>query len=80
MGKKSRGTRKRAPGAARKTPQKTARVEMVRFGPKNYVLGGLGLLLIVFGFVTLAAGSITLAPILLVLGYCVVVPVAILVK
>jgi len=80
MGKKSRGTKKRATGAARRPVQKTARLEMVRFGPKNYVLGGLGLLLIVFGFITLAAGSITLAPILLVLGYCVVVPIAILIK
>jgi hypothetical protein len=37
----------------------------------------LALAVIVIGYLTLAAGSITLAPILLVLGYCVLVPVAI---
>jgi len=35
---------------------------------------------IVVGFITLASGSITLAPILLVLGYCVLIPVGLLVK
>jgi hypothetical protein len=33
---------------------------------------------IVIGYLVLATGSITLAPILLVLGYCVLVPVAII--
>jgi hypothetical protein len=80
MGKKSRGSKKRTPRASNGPARKTARLQTVKFGPKNYVLGGLGLLSIVFGFITLAAGSITLAPILLVLGYCVIVPVAILIK
>jgi len=34
----------------------------------------------VAGFIFLSRGSITLAPILLVLGYCVMVPVAIIYK
>jgi hypothetical protein len=36
------------------------------------------LIVIVAGFADLAAGGTTVAPILLVLGYCVLVPVAIL--
>ena len=39
---------------------------------------GIALLVIVGGFVDLSRGGITLGPILLVLGYCVLVPVAIL--
>ncbi|MGQ0766254.1 MAG: hypothetical protein ACT4OZ_11370 [Gemmatimonadota bacterium] len=41
---------------------------------------GLASLAIVAGFVDLWRGGITLAPILLVLGYCVLVPLAILKK
>ncbi|MFQ5906395.1 MAG: hypothetical protein ACE5JA_07465 [bacterium] len=79
MGRKSRAKERRRKNAKRPV-QKKARLQMVRLGPKNYALGCLGLFFIVFGFITLARGSITLAPILLVLGYCVVVPAAILIK
>jgi hypothetical protein len=48
-------------------------------GARNLVVIACGLALIVFGFMSLAAGSITLAPILLVAGYCVVIPVGIMV-
>lgn len=50
------------------------------FGMKNYVFFGLGLAVIIVGYITLAAGSITLAPVLLVLGYCVLIPVSILIR
>ncbi len=50
------------------------------FTRKNYLLFAVGLLVIVIGYVTLGYGSITLAPILLVLGYCVIIPVAIIVN
>ena len=43
----------------------------------NLILFAVALAVIVAGYLALAAGSITLAPILLVLGYCVLVPVAI---
>ena len=33
---------------------------------------------IVIGYITLAQGSISLAPILLVLGYCILVPIALI--
>ncbi len=39
---------------------------------------GIALLTIVAGFADLARGGITIGPILLVLGYCVLVPIAIL--
>ena len=48
------------------------------FTRRNYVLFGAALLTIAAGFLTLAGGSITLAPILLVIGYLVLVPLAIL--
>ena len=51
---------------------------------RNYLLFGLGLVVIVIGYFFLSKGpwdsfwSLTLAPILLVVGYCVVIPIAIL--
>jgi hypothetical protein len=39
---------------------------------------GLAVAVIVAGFIDLARGGITVAPILLVIGYCVLVPIAIL--
>ena len=48
-------------------------------GVRNLVIIACGLALVVFGFMSLAAGSITLAPILLVAGYCVVIPVGLIV-
>jgi hypothetical protein len=49
-------------------------------GRKNYILMGAGLATIVAGFIALAGGSMTLAPLLLVLGYCVVIPVGLLLR
>ena len=48
-------------------------------GRKNLVVIACGVVLIALGFVSLAKGSITLAPILLVAGYCVVIPLGLLV-
>ena len=45
---------------------------------RNLIVIGLGVVLIVLGFVSLASGSITLAPLLLVAGYCVVVPIGLI--
>ncbi len=53
---------------------------MIDLKKKNYAIMGAGIVTIVAGFITLASGSITLAPILLVLGYCVLIPVGLLVK
>ena len=50
------------------------------YGTKNYYLFAAAMLAIIIGFFTLAKGSITLAPILLVLGYCVLLPMALIMK
>ncbi len=50
------------------------------FGTRNYILFAIGILVIVVGYISLSAGSITLAPILLVLGYCVLIPLAIIIR
>lgn len=50
------------------------------FTKKNYVLFAIGIFVIVIGYITLGYGSITLAPILLVLGYCVIIPIAIIIN
>jgi len=56
------------------------------FGPRNYIFLGIGLVIILLGYLALMQGpvnsfwSLTLAPILLVLGYCVIIPIGILLK
>lgn len=50
------------------------------FGKTNMILFAFGLLSVILGFITLASGSEMLAPILLVLGYCVIIPVSIIWK
>jgi hypothetical protein len=45
---------------------------------RSITLWGVALLVIIAGFADLARGGTTLAPILLVIGYCVLVPIAIL--
>lgn len=49
-------------------------------GPLNYGLMGGGLLSILVGFALLAARDISLAPFLLVLGFCVLIPAGLLVE
>ena len=44
----------------------------------RWKLFGLGMAAIVLGYVLLAINNITVAPVLLVLGYCVLVPLAFL--
>ena len=50
------------------------------FTKANYWTLFLGLVVIVIGYIALRRGSITLAPILLVLGYCVIIPIGILLR
>ncbi|MGB9719926.1 MAG: hypothetical protein ACPL28_00380 [bacterium] len=52
----------------------------VKFTKKNYLFFGAGLISLIIGFVLLRGGDITLAPILLVLGYLVFFPLGILLK
>jgi hypothetical protein len=63
---------------------KTGRVihprDEVTLTRKNWTLFGVALGVIVAGYIALALGSITLAPLLLVAGYCVLIPWAILAR
>jgi len=63
-----------------KKGKETHSIDKWPFGPKNYGVFSLGIIAIILGYVFLSKGSITLAPILLVLGYCVIIPVAIMLK
>lgn len=53
---------------------------------KNYMIIGLGIVLIIIGYILMAANSVdgflptVIAPILLVAGYCVIIPLGILIK
>ena len=46
---------------------------------RNLIVLIVGVVLVGVGFIYLARGSITLAPLLLVAGYCVVIPVGIMI-
>lgn len=46
----------------------------------NYILFAVGLIIITAGWFLLRAGHISISPIMLILGYCVVIPVAIILK
>lgn len=82
---KGSDARKRAgkPPAEPRKPMVDAprRAEVIQgpvFTRKNYTLLAIALGVIVLGFVVLAMGDITMAPILIVAGYLVLVPLAIL--
>jgi len=64
----------------KKRAKEGRRLPNVSFTKKNYLLLILAIMVIAAGFITLSLGSITLAPILLVVGYCVLVPLALLIK
>lgn len=51
-----------------------------RWGMANTVLMAAAVVVLVVGYVSLAKGSITLAPALLVTGYCVLIPASLLVR
>lgn len=63
-----------------RTPPTTAapREGALRFSARNWVLLLLGLASVVAGYVSLAGGSTVLAPLLLVLGYVVLIPLGII--
>ena len=67
---------RRGPGPRPAEPQN---VELP-FGKKNFILFGLAAVAILGGYLALSKGSITLAPILLLTGYLVLIPWGILAK
>jgi len=68
-----------------KKPAQKAHIR-IALTKKNYMIIGLGIALIIFGYILMAANSVdgflptVLAPILLVAGYCVAIPFGILFK
>ncbi len=70
----------------RKEPQKRrlSKEDILPLGKENFRIIGIGLLVIVVGYLAMLEGSVegflplVLAPILLVAGYCVIVPIGIM--
>jgi hypothetical protein len=66
--------------------RRTQKDEKLPLAKENFVIIGIGLVVILIGYLALANGPIegflplVLAPILLVLGYCVIIPLGILYK
>ncbi len=66
------------------TPKRKPVLESLPFTKTNYQILGVGLVVIVLGYVALAqppwdsAMALNVAPILLVLGYCILIPLGIL--
>ncbi|MGE0160149.1 MAG: hypothetical protein AB7T31_12130 [Gemmatimonadales bacterium] len=58
--------------------KETAQAPALRFTTENAVLGAAGVVCLALGYWLLARGSITAAPILLVLAYVVLLPLAII--
>ncbi|MCA9744088.1 MAG: hypothetical protein H6695_00800 [Deferribacteres bacterium] len=56
------------------------------FSRQNYIIFAVGVLLILIGYLALAQGpydsfsSMSIAPVLLVIGYCIVIPIAIMLR
>lgn len=62
----------------RRRTTKTPRPPSLRWSPINYALMGAGILVLAAGFLLLAQGSIVAAPLLLALGFVVLIPVGII--
>ncbi len=54
------------------------RTTSLQFSHVNLVLGGAGVVALLVGYWLLSQGSVTLAPLLLVLGYVVLLPLALI--
>jgi uncharacterized membrane protein HdeD (DUF308 family) len=68
--------------AKQKAKKKTR--QAIPFGRENYIIFLIGILVVVLGYIFLAQGpadsfwSLTLAPILLVISYCIIIPISII--
>jgi hypothetical protein len=60
------------------TMQSSGPQSRLQFGPMNLALLGGGVLAVGGGYALLAQGSTTAAPVLLVLGYCVLLPLGLI--
>lgn len=72
--------------AAQKVRQKAKKKsrEVISFSRENVIIFLIGILIIILGYIFLAQGpadsfwSLTLAPILLVISYCIIIPISII--
>jgi len=78
VGKKKK--KKMIKEAKKQTKKITATEEILSFNKKNYSLFAAGIISIIIGYLFLSKGSITVAPILLVLGYVILIPISIIIK
>ena len=61
--------------SGRRSARRAPEVDLgFQWGMLNSILLAAGVFVLVGGYLALAGGSITLAPVLLVLGYCVLLP------
>ncbi|MBC8214661.1 MAG: DUF3098 domain-containing protein [Candidatus Marinimicrobia bacterium] len=69
-----------------KKTQETNLFQSWSFTKVNYLLFGIGILTIIIGYIVMITGettsfqSVKLAPVILVVGYCVIIPTSILYK
>ncbi|MBI4723120.1 MAG: hypothetical protein HY769_09050 [Candidatus Stahlbacteria bacterium] len=80
MEKLERSRNPARPAPAVNPAGKNPKAYLISLKPKNWLFIGIGVIFIVVGFLLLAKGSMTLAPILLVLGFCVLIPLGIILK
>jgi uncharacterized membrane protein HdeD (DUF308 family) len=59
-------------------PKRRVREGTMVLGRRNVLLLVAGIIVIIIGYFLLGQGSITVAPILLVVGYCVIIPLSII--
>ena len=64
--------------APERTDQKESTEGAAPFTLVNYLLFAVGLLDIIVGWFLLRGGHITIAPVMLIAGYCVIIPIAII--
>ena len=68
----------------RESKRKQVRETHLPLGKQNFMIMGVGLLVIIAGYLTMLTGTVegflplVVAPILLVVGYCVLIPIGIL--
>lgn len=75
-----------APGKRPTSSSKASSVWSSPWSKENYLMLGIGVAVIVVGFVLLSMGmdqwdnpiSVSVAPVVLVIGYCVIIPLAIM--
>lgn len=60
--------------------EETKSTENWPYGKKNYLIFGIAAIVIIIGFILLGQGSDTFSVILLVIGYCVLIPAALIIK